>query len=127
MLIAGGIGIAPMRSILATMRDRGDRRHVVLIYAVRDPSRAPFSEEFEQLRAELNLDIVYVYEVPPPDWTGERGYITGPVLKRHLPPQYRRYHYFVCGPPPMMDAVETMLLASGVPRVAIDSERFNVV
>jgi predicted ferric reductase len=127
VLIAGGIGIAPMRSILLTMDGRGDRRHVVLLYAARDETRAPFRHEFEGLRERLNLEIVYVFKTPPPDWTGERGYLSEAVLQRYLPPHFRRYHYFVCGPPPMMDAVEALLVQIGVAPGAIDSERFYVV
>lgn len=127
VLVAGGIGIAPMRSILLTMRDREDRRHVVLVYAAHDETRAPFRQELEQLRDQLNLELVYVFEAPSSDWGGHRGYITRAVFEQCLPRQYRRYHYFVCGPPPMMDAVEDTLVEMGIPRAFIDSERFNVV
>lgn len=127
ILIAGGIGIAPMRSMLATMKDRGDMRHVVLLYAARDEASIPFRTELEQHTEGLNLDIVYVLEVPSQEWSGERGFVTDEILSRHLPRHFQRYHYFVCGPPPMMDAVEESLVRMGVPAGAIDSERFNVV
>jgi len=127
VMIAGGIGIAPMRSMLLTMRDRGDRRHVVLFFAVHDESRLIFRDEIERLRASLNLTLVCVFEVPPPGWSGEGGQITSDMLRRHLPPQFARYHYFVCGPPPMMDAVERSLVELGVRAASIDSERFNLV
>jgi predicted ferric reductase len=127
VMIAGGIGIAPMRSMLLTMRDRGDRRQVVLFVAVHDESRLIFGREVEQLRASLNLDLVVTFEAPSPDWSGERGQITTDMLRRHLPTRLRQYHYFVCGPPAMMDAVESALLGLGVPAAAIDSERFNLV
>ena len=127
VMIAGGIGIAPMRSMLLSMRDRGDRRHVVLLYAVHDESRLIHHDELVGLQASLNLDVVPVFEAPPPNWSGETGQITADTLRRHQPVQWRRYHYFVCGPPPMMDAVEPMLAALGVPTGSIESERFNVV
>lgn len=126
VLIAGGIGISPMRSMLQTMRDRGDRRHVVLFYAGHD-AHLPYRADIESLRGAVDLDIVPVLEAPPAGWTGERGYLTMDVLRRHLPPQFRRYHYFVCGPPPMMNAVEAMLLGAGVAASSIDSEHFNLV
>jgi ferredoxin-NADP reductase len=113
--------------MLLTMRDRGDRRHVVLFVAVHDESRLIFGREVEQLRASLNLDLVVTFEAPSPDWSGERGQITTDMLRRHLPTRFRQYHYFVCGPPAMMDAVESALLGLGVPAAAIDSERFNLV
>jgi predicted ferric reductase len=127
VFVAGGIGIAPFRSMLLTMHDRGDRRHVVLFYAAHDQTRTIFAHELEALRGTLNLDIVYVFEAPDANWAGERGQVTVDVLRRHLPSQFRRYGYFVCGPPPMMTAVEGMLAALGVSSGSIDTERFNVV
>ena len=127
VMIAGGIGITPMRSMLLTMRDRGDLRHVQLIYAARDRSRMPFLAELETLRESLNLDIVEILEAPPPDWPGERGILSAELLERTLPPQVRRYHCFICGPAPMMNLAEELLMQAGVPGSAIDSERFDIV
>jgi predicted ferric reductase len=127
VFIAGGAGIAPIRSMLLTMRDRCDRRHVVLIQAAHDETKLVFRDEIEALRAALNLDVVFVLEEPLDPGTGECGYVSKDVLVRRLPAQFRRYHYFVCGPPPMMDTVERALVSLGVPGRSIDSERFNVV
>jgi predicted ferric reductase len=127
VMIAGGIGIAPMRSMLLTMRDRGDRRHVVLFIAANDETRLVFRSELDGWRAALALDVVVVLEAPSPQWTGARGRISADLLRQQLPPQFRRYHYFVCGPPAMMDVMERMLLELGVAPSSIDSERFNLV
>ena len=127
VLIAGGIGIAPLRSMLLTMRDRGDRRHVVLFYAAHDETRVVFRQELEALRGTIALDIVYVFEEPSTAWPGERGVITPDVLRRHLPRQFQRYAFLICGPSPMMNAVETTLLSFGVSSGSIDTERFHVV
>jgi predicted ferric reductase len=127
VLIAGGIGISPMRSILLTLADRDDVRPVVLFYAAHDWSRVSFRDELEGLSQTLNLKVVFVFEKPGDDWDGERGFITAETLKRHLPRQHRRFAYFVCGPVPMMDAMEHALLALDVPADAIHSERFDMV
>jgi predicted ferric reductase len=127
VLVAGGVGIAPMRSVLLTMRDRGDRRHVVLLYAAHDETRMAFRHELLELRGTLALDVVFVFEEPGDPSSGEHGILTRAMLQRHLPQQFRRYHFLVCGPPPMMDAVEASLQSLGVPAAAIDSERFNLV
>jgi predicted ferric reductase len=127
VLIAGGIGISPMRSILQTLRDREDVRPVILFYAAHDWTRVSFRDELEALSQSLNLTIVYVFEGPDADWRGERGYITADVLRRHLPRQYTRFMYFMCGPVPMMDALEVVLVEVGVPAGAIQSERFDMV
>lgn len=127
VLIAGGIGIAPLRSMLVTMRDRGDRRHVLLFYAAHDETRVVFRQELEALRQSMALDIVYVLEQPSAGLPVERGVMTPDILRRHLPAQFRRYAFFICGPSPMMDAVETMLLTLGVSSGSIDTERFYTV
>ncbi len=127
VFFAGGIGITPIRSMLLTMRDRGDRRHAVLLYATRDTESASFMEELHALQADLELDVVQVLETAPSGWNGETGWITDDTLERHLPPFFRRYHYFICGPVGMMNAVEAALLSRGVPAGAIHSERFDMV
>lgn len=126
MLIAGGIGITPMSSILLTMRDRGDVRPVTLLYAANSPARMIYAKELKALESVLSLTCVLVFESPPAQWQGERGFITTDMLRRHLPTPAVRYHYFVCGPNPMMDSVESSLLELGVPASRISTERFKM-
>jgi predicted ferric reductase len=127
VLIAGGIGITPMRSILLTMRDRGDRRPVVLFYAARKPERAVFGAELAALEDVLALEVVYVFEDPEPTWPGERGLVTTEVLRRRLPSGFRHRQFFACGPPPMMESVERSLTELGVPAARVHTERFDMV
>ncbi len=127
VLVAGGIGISPMRSMLRTLRDRDDVRPVVLFYAANDASRTVFGDELTSLERSLNLTLVYVFEHPDREWGGERGRITEGMLRRHLPHHFKRFQYFVCGPGGMMDATERLLIGIGVPRRLINTERFDVV
>jgi predicted ferric reductase len=127
ILIAGGIGITPMRSILLTMRDRGDTRPCVLIYAANRRERVVYGDELDALEEAGQLELVYVFEQPDPEWRGESGYVSREVLARHLPAQHRHYQCFLCGPGPMMDFVARELIALGVPSARIHSERFDVV
>jgi predicted ferric reductase len=127
VLIAGGIGIAPMRSILLTLRDRGDRRSVLLIHAAHDPDRAVFREELASLARVMELVLVPVYEAPPPEWPGERGFVTAELLRRHLPEDTSHVQVFVCGPPAMMDQVEQALRRLGIKSSQMHSERFDLV
>lgn len=127
VLVAGGVGITPMRAILLTMRDRGDRRPVLLVHAASTFDRLTFREELEALRATLALTVVPVLEQPPPDWTGERGYIDAALLRRHLPPGVGHWQCFVCGPPAMLDAMERLLPACGLPADRVHTERFAMV
>jgi len=126
VLIGGGIGIAPLRSMCLTLADRGDVRPTILFYGCRDYQSLTFREELDALSTQMNLKIVYVLEHPPQSWQGEAGWITADVLQRHLPGQFRRFQYFVCGPPPLMDAMEKILPAIGVPWKMVHTERFDL-
>ncbi len=127
VLIAGGIGITPMVSILRTMADRADRRPVLLLYAVRSLDDATLDEEIRALELRLELTVIRVPERPPIGWTGEHGYLDRAVLARHLPDGYPRWQYFACGPGPMVTAVENALAALGVPAEHLHTERFDFV
>ncbi|MGP3910551.1 ferredoxin reductase family protein [Nonomuraea sp. 10N515B] len=127
VLIAGGIGIGPMMSMLRTFADRDDQRPCQLFYAGRTLEDTPFLEEIQQLRQRLNLTLVHVLEDPPQGWTGERGRIDQALLHRHLPERYARMQFFICGPPPMLDAMESTLAELGVPAAHIHTERFVFV
>ncbi|MGW0810861.1 ferredoxin reductase family protein [Nonomuraea sp. NPDC002799] len=123
-LIAGGVGIVPALSMLRTLADRGDVRPVVLFSAHRDWDSIPFREEIEELTDRLNLRVVQVLSQPPPDWTGESGYVNGDMLRRHLPSACPRFQFFICGPNLMLDAMEAALPGIGIPVDRIHTERF---
>lgn len=127
VLVGGGVGITPMLSILRTMADRGDRRPFVLLHAARTVEDMVARDELHALTDQLDLTIHEVVEDPPTGWEGETGMLTADLLDRLVPSLYReRYQYFVCGPPPMLDAVELALEARGVPVDRIQIERFDL-
>ena len=127
VLIAGGVGITPMMSMIRTLADRGDTRPAILLYGSRDWESITFREELEALKARLNLTVVHVLANPPAGWTGEQGFITADVFKRHLPPPYADHEYFICGPDVMMDAIEKALGEMNVPLSKYHSERYSFV
>jgi len=127
VLIAGGVGITPMMSMIRTLADRRDKRPVILLYGSKDWESITFREELEALTARLNLTIVHVLANPPAGWTGEQGFISADVFKRHLPPPYADHEYFICGPNVMMDAIEAALGELGVPMSKYHSERYSFV
>jgi predicted ferric reductase len=127
VLIAGGVGITPMMSMLRTLADRGDRRPALLLYGSKDWDAITFREELEALKSRLELTVVHVLEKPDDAWTGERGYIDAELLRRHVPAPYAEHEYFICGPNVMMDAVEEALRALKVPMSKYHSERYSFV
>ena len=127
VLIAGGIGITPMMSIIRTFADNGDKRPVILLYGSKDWETVTFREELETLKKQLDLTVVHVLRNPPADWTGERGHITAEVFRRHLPPPYADHEYFICGADVMMDSIEKALDELHVPISKYHSERYSFV
>jgi predicted ferric reductase len=128
VFVAGGVGITPVMSILRTLRDRGGPISTLLIYGMPSLDEAPFLEELKELETAATppLTLVPLVESPPRGWTGETGRVTPEMLERHLPADHPGVRYYVCGPEPMMDLVETHLRERGVPLTRIHSERFNI-
>jgi predicted ferric reductase len=127
VFLAGGIGISPMLSMLHSLADRGDRRPMWLFYANPSWDDIAIHDELDELAARLDLEVVHVLEDPPEGWPGGTGFISDELLGEHLPPAASRYQYFVCGPGPMMDAVEELLLDRGVSHGRIALERFDFI
>jgi predicted ferric reductase len=127
VLIAGGVGITPMMSILRTFADRSDRRPIVLFYANKTWEDVIFREEIDALQQRLPLTVFHVLERPPEGWSGERGFVTRELLDRRLPAERRDLEHFICGPDPMRVAVERALYGLGVPLGRVHAERFNLV
>jgi 3-phenylpropionate/trans-cinnamate dioxygenase ferredoxin reductase subunit len=127
VLIAGGVGIAPMMSLLRTLRDMKDQRTVLLIYGSRDKDETIFRDELESLRKMLRLQVVFVQEQADDSLSSESGLIREELLETYLPGAAGRdFQYFICGPVPMMDMAERYLARAGVPHGRIHSERFDI-
>lgn len=116
VLIAGGIGSAPAMSLLRTLADRDDDRLVQFFYGNPTWEEIIFREELETLETKLNLEVIHVLERPPEDWQGESGFITKDILERHLAKAATENTYFMCGPLPMLEAVEGALTELAISR-----------
>jgi predicted ferric reductase len=127
VLIAGGIGITPMMSILRTFADRRERLPLWLIYANPRWEEATFREELDALAERLDLEVIHVLDEPPEEWQGEGGLVDRELLERRLPADDGRRDYFICGPGPLMDAAEGALIELGVAPARLYSDRFDMV
>ncbi len=126
VLIAGGIGITPMMSILLTAAERGDDRPYLLIYASKTWEDITYREALEELQARLDLAIVHVLRQPPNDWQGEQGYVEQDLLNRYIPKRRGTRHYLICAAPKMMHKVERALHELGVPVTNVHQEHFDL-
>ena len=127
VLIAGGIGITPMMSMLLTAAEREDDRPFLLIYASRSWEDVTFREELENLKEQLDLKVVHVLRKADDDWEGETGYVDRELLERYIPLHRGSRQYFICAAPVMMDQVERALHDLDVPITNIHMEHFNLV
>ena len=120
LLIAGGIGITPLRALLEEMPDG---QGITLLYRASDWSDVVFREELAVLARNRAVELHYL--------VGERGSQLhpedplGPVPLSRLVPDARQRDIFVCGPTAMMDAVHRALRALRVPSRQIHMERFS--
>jgi predicted ferric reductase len=126
VFLAGGIGSAPIMSMLRTLADRGDTRPLYFFYGSQTWESVIYREELESLEEELDLRLVHVLQRPPEEWTGETGFITTEVLARHLPEDRVAFVYFICGPLPMIAAVERSLEKLHIPISHVHSEQYDM-
>lgn len=126
VFIAGGIGSAPILSILRTLADRGDERPLIFFYGSPRWEDVIYRQELDALAGRLNLRLVHALERPPDGWQGETGFINAPMLDRHLGPDRADYAYFICGPLPMIHSVERALRQLGIPRTKVHAEKYQM-
>ena len=126
VMIAGGVGITPMMSILRTASDRRDARPYRLIMAADSPQELLFRAEIDQLRTVLNLSVAQIVSHRQPGWTGLTGRINPALMEQVMPGQPMRalLDYFICGPTPMVTDTVTALSLLGVPKERVHTELF---
>jgi predicted ferric reductase len=125
VLIAGGVGFAPVIGILRQLAEMQHPHPVHLVYGNRVETQILYRDEIEALANRLDLRVDLVVSEPPPGWTGRVGELTPEVLRTCLSSPSPEALYFVCGPVAMMDSVEASLIGMGVPPGRIVSERFK--
>ena len=120
LLIAGGIGITPIRALIGHLVT--EKKDFVLMYAARTPEDIAFRAEFEEFQKIHPFTIHYIMSAPTEGY--ESGFIDREKLVRLTPDFYDRDVY-LCGPPPMMTATVKNLEGLGVPIKNIHFEKFS--
>jgi len=112
-MIAGGTGLTPMLQIIRAVlkHSQTDKTKLSLIFA-------NVAEEDILLRAELEkyeqqhssqFHLFYTLDKPSENWTGGRGFVSAEMIAKHLPPPSPDTLILICGPPPMLGAMEKNL------------------
>ena len=113
-IVAGGIGLAPLRGLLDQVLAERDRFASIRLYrGARTPRDRLFVEELDALAA-AGLDIRATVDRAGPEWLGRVGIITD--IFRNAKPTGQDVTAFICGPERMMAAVVNVLGDLGVPR-----------
>lgn len=123
VMIAGGIGITPFKSIIEQVTEEGLRTPMTLMYSNR--SQIPFKPELDVLAARnRNLDVQYTLTRPEGDWDGAIGRIDRNYLEDQVRRQGRDSNYYIVGTPGMVQATRQNLIDLGVPEERIHVEAF---
>jgi anaerobic sulfite reductase subunit B len=113
LIVAGGIGLAPLRSVVLTALDQRARYdRVVLLVGARSPDDLIFTRELETWRRR-GADVRVTVDHGHDGWNGHVGLVTGLIENAIADPADTVA--FVCGPEIMMRLSADMLVNCGVP------------
>ena len=126
VFIAGGVGVAPILSMLRQLSEAGDPRPMKLLYGNRVQEQVIYADNLKAISDALDLEVVHVLSEPPSGWAGEVGQLDAALIQRHCQRgEQGEWLYVICGPTPMIDSVEDALTAIGIPGRQIISEKFS--
>jgi Na+-transporting NADH:ubiquinone oxidoreductase subunit F len=131
VFIGGGAGMAPMRSHLYDLlkTNKSDRK-ISFWYGARSLREMFYDDEFKELESKFpnfSYSVGLSEPVEEDNWKGQVGFIHqilyDTILRDHDDPT--EIEYYMCGPPPMIDAVDKMLYDLGVEPEMIAYDKFG--
>lgn len=126
VFLTGGIGVTPVRSIVAqATHDKLDQQ-ITLFSSNRTLELAPFHETFVKYAAENDKFqfIPVITQTAPEGWTGETGYVTAEMLHKYIPDMTAPI-YYLSGPAEMVAAMRKILVEAQVNEDNIRTEEFS--
>ncbi len=114
LLIAGGLGLAPLRAPISYVTENlGEFDYVHIMYGTKRPKDLLFDYQYEQWRRVYGVELSIIVEQPDESWKGEVGLVT--KLLDRLTIDLGRTYAIVCGPPVMFKFVCNKLSKMGMP------------
>lgn len=108
-MLSGGIGIAPLRSMIRYCTDLGIKSSIVLLYSNSLQDGIAFGDEFGAVQAENSqIKVINTITRPGPGWTGLTGRINEDMIARYMP-DYGDRVFYVSGPRKMVDDLSGLL------------------
>ena len=128
VMLAGGIGITPFRSMICQAEHAAAGPDIYLFYSNRRPEDAAFLPELQRIAGrypKFSL-IASMTDMGKSRvaWTGETGFINREMLARHVG-NLAEAVYYIAGPPAMVNAMKDMLEQAGIDEGEINSENFS--
>ncbi|MBI4118920.1 MAG: FAD-dependent oxidoreductase [Parcubacteria group bacterium] len=117
VMLTGGIGITPFRSIIKDATEQNSEQKLTLIYSNRAPEDAAFVDDLEEWQS-YNTNFNFVTR-----WTKEDGHIDEPFLKKHIR-NLAKPIFYVAGPAGMVAGTTQLLIEIGVKEDNIKFEEF---
>jgi ferredoxin-NADP reductase len=122
LLLAGGSGIVPLRSMLRHRSRTGSKTSVRLLYSARSLPDVIYRSELGHYGAAVTYALT---RQPPPGWTGHVGRVDVALLGQVAWPVGQNPVAFVCGPTSFVEAVAQGLVRLGYPPGRVKTERFG--
>jgi ferredoxin-NADP reductase/DMSO/TMAO reductase YedYZ heme-binding membrane subunit len=125
VLVAGGIGITPMMSVIRSLTDRGWDGEMYLLFSVRLVKDVVFRAELAEIQAKHPNVHVKITVSGDADtvWEGARGNINRALVEEFIP-GLKSGPIMLCGPDRMMSAMRALFVEIGVPDAEIHQEEF---
>lgn len=124
LIVAGGIGLAPLRPVVYEALSRRNRfGRVCLLYGTRTPKDILYLEELQKWQADAGIQTLVTVDRAERDWVGNVGVVTTLIAKAQFDP--RNTVAMVCGPEVMMRFTirELQTMGIGVTNIYISMER----
>lgn len=118
IFIAGGAGITPFTAILKKLEKENKLGNNKLIFANKAKSDIMLEDHFHKLLGKNFINILSDEKLEG----YEHGFISPELIKKHMEPGLE--YFYLCGPPPMMNAVEKHLASLGISEDKIVKEGF---
>ena len=101
VFIAGGIGLAPLRSLIGNVIDNRDKyKNIDIIYGARSPADLCFKYDLDTWGGDKRLNMVTTVDKGDESWTGREGFV--PQVLEQVAPSASNAAAIVCGPPIMI-------------------------
>lgn len=123
VFLAGGVGLAPLLSMIRHLEWVGHEGERTLIYGNRTVHDIVHKDELNRLAKAGRLKLVFsVDSAEGRDWDGETGHITPEVISRHS--DVDKSHFYICGPPQMVSQMVQNLERLRVPHERVNYEQW---